>query len=225
MKKIFLFVGVISMITLSCNKDVATTGTSTNATNATKSKVVSLPGDNLSITFDAKGNYSTTDANYINSFPQLKSAVMTIASTIKSESVTINVDEYGMVSSNKVDFDGLEFMDLMTKYGNFYFAAAEDLTVVYGKDGFKSISSPEIFEMFPLAKERLIENGEIMKYQIKDGKDVSIMISKNNQILINGIVVNTATEDLVEFNRCCRYYWYLGQTASSLICAYTLFTE
>jgi|TARA_R110000737_G_scaffold223373_1_gene238368 hypothetical protein len=224
MKKIFLFVGVISMITLSCNKEVPTTGTSINTSNTpSASKIVSSPGDNFSITFDAKGSYTTTDANYINSFPQLKSAVTTVASSIESKSVTINVDEYGMVTSNKVEFDGLDLMDLMTTYGNFYFAAAENLTVVYGKEGFKSISNPEMFEMFPTMKERLIENGEIMKYQITDGKDVSFSISKDNQLLINGVVTSTTTEDIDEYNRCTRYYYWFGSTASAIMCAYTLF--
>jgi hypothetical protein len=232
MKKILLIIGVVSMISLSCNKAANTNGTTNpasvienNSGNAeTSSTAIVAPSSNFTIAFDGSGNYTTSDANYVNSFPQLQNALQHIASTIGA-ATSISITSEGLVSSNKVEFDGLEFMPLMKTYGNFNFSPGNNVTTVYGKEGFKSISNTGLYEFVTFFQNKLIENGEILKNEIKDGKDFTIMVTANNEVFINGVAMDMGSEDVWQWKQCVRYYWYLPSTISYTMCAYTLFLD
>jgi hypothetical protein len=222
MKKVFLFAGVIAMISFSCQKEVATTSGSASSPAVAK-KAVLQPSPNFSITFNGQGTFTASEMHYINSFPQVKTALQTIASNATS-AFSIDVNEEGMIASSNNYYDGLRFFDALKNYGNFYFAATKNLTVRYGSQGYISISNPDIFQILPDLEERLIANGDIIKDEIAEGEELSIMIS-NDEVFINGKASGILTEDLAEFNRCTSYYWYLGSTISAIMCAYTLFTK
>jgi hypothetical protein len=227
MKKILFLAGVVSIVAVSCNKDAATSTSIAAASPTGANKTIVTPVDqptpNFSITFDGEGGYSTSDVKYVNSFAQLKNAVVSMAESIQGSQVTVLVNDQGEVSSLDNKYDGLQFMTMMTVFGNFYFAGTQDLKVVYSKDGFKSISNPDLLLIFPSFEQKLKENGEIMKAKIDGGKDVVISFNANNELLIDGVLANTNSEDLYEFQQCLRYYWWMPATFAYPVCAIALY--
>lgn len=232
MKKIFLFVGIISMVTLSCNKETFTnsntntTPVSLNDGSSIETNITAIvaPSANFKISFNGNGGYTTTSPAFVNSFPEAQSAIALIAANLNS-ATTMEMSVEGIVTSNNTEFNGKTFMAVLTTYGNFHFAAAENLTITYDKGGFKSISNFELLEILPMLEQKLIDNGKFFSAQMKDGKDIVVSVSANGELLINGVVINTISEDLVQWNQCIRYWssYWIPPAITIATCAYTLF--
>ncbi|MFA7273028.1 MAG: hypothetical protein WC044_04130 [Crocinitomicaceae bacterium] len=227
MKKLVLFIGIVSISIVSCKK--TTTPTPTIAEDAslkatTVSQVIEPKGD-FTLTVNKDGSFSSSDMTYVNSFPQLQAALTKTGLGLTSNdpsTVTFSVDNTGRTTSTFMPFDGKNYTLLLADYGQFRFFE-DNLTAVYGKEGFKSISHPEIFTMFPALEEKLANIGNEIKNNLGNGGDVEITLTPDFKIIVDGVVYNSNALPAIESEWAACVKSNGSGMWALYVCAYLLF--
>lgn len=227
MKKLALFIGLVSISIVSCKKSVTPTAAVVEDSSikiASVSKVLE-PTGTFTLTVNKDGSFSSSDMAYVNSFPQLQAALTKTGLGLTANdpnTVTFSVDNTGHTTSSFLPFDGKNYTLLLADYGQFRFFE-DNLTAVYGKEGFKSISHPEMFTMFPALEEKLAEIGNEIKNNLGKGGDVEITLTPDFKIIVDGVIYNSNALPAIESEwAACVKNNGTGMWAL-YVCAYLLF--
>ena len=177
---------------------------------------VKIPVDNFKINFNSDGTFTSNDAIFIESYPQMKIAFENISKSIKkkksSGNTSFTIGSDGIIISNDPYYNGKSINDILFKEGVFtYFK--EDLEIFFNSDGFLKVSNPAIFEQFPFLVDYLNMEGEKLKTKIPENETVILSITKTGDIFVNNSSIFSNNKeydcDYDDFKACVGDWWFV----------------
>ncbi len=205
---ITLFIGVALV---GCEKEFSNNQTEEN-TLVLESKEVKMPNNKFTLTINSEGITSTDEA-FLESFPQMTQAFITIGNQIirtKSDEDMIITIENGIISSNNPNLDGKYMLDVLYEIGSFNYSNDRQINIVIDNSGFVSINSPVLFEMFPFAKDILIDFGNMLKDNINEGDTAIFSIKEDGEVYSEyfDIIIPKSTDGWEHYKDCVGDMWW-----------------
>lgn len=176
----------------------------------------SKPIDDFTVIFNNK-NIVTNDESFIKSHPEIANALSEMnschAKSAMSVITSLTVNEEGVVISNNEYYNGKLFVELLINDGGMsYFD--DDFTVVFDKNGYKSISNEDVFLKYTNLQNDLVELGNGFINKIPDNEEVTLSFI-GNKFYLNGnefylfTNLKSCADRYEEFKDCVGEYWWL----------------
>jgi len=188
--------------------------------------------ENFTVVFSDRGIYTNND-EFMRSNPLLEKALFTLNSFKEgpksTENTSFTITENGFVVSENEYYNERRFVEVLLNDGDLNYLD-QDATIVYNKNGYKSISNEEIFINNPELREYFINVGEAFMGNIPEGKEVSMGFNEN-KFFVNGEELPLFGQDNYPqgikydyFRDCVGYYWW-APVINIALCAIAVVIE
>jgi len=144
----------------------------------------------------------------------ISTIIGTITKLKSNGSTSFTISQDGRIISEDEYYNDKLFVEVLINEGSLnYFD--KDFTVVFDKNGYKNISSEEIYLLYPQLKQNFIDAGADFIDNIPNNEEISILFF-GNKFFVNGNEfplfhnlksINGKYYD--EFRDCVGYWWFL----------------